>query len=383
MASYMILKPVRDALPSEWGDVSRATQWTYTFIASSICVFIYDLCAAKVSLRRLVPGVFVAFSLSFLVIYLCFKAGFQVPLLGKVFYVWTSVFSLFHISVFWSFVSQHYSKTQSKRVFGFINTGASAGAIAGPLLVILLAKNMSIENVLLITSGILLVSLPIIRALNRHFEHLGETSHDKPELSHNSFAGLQAFSEDRRLIGIALFILFFTGVSTFFYTTQSDLLADYTRTERKQFLGSVDLVTNALTICIGLFATNRLLKKFGLAASLSMVPFAIAGLMLLLSLNPTALFILSLVVVRRAGNYAITKPSREVLFTSVAPEVRFKTKPFLDVVVYRGGDVFWIWSIAFLGDGYLDLSMKAKIIAGAVVAIIWGVIGLRLGKKFE
>ena len=170
MTSYMILKPVRDALPSDWGDVSRATQWTFTFIFATIAVMFYNYAASKISIKKLVPRVFIAFSISFMMIFAAFKLGVEVTFLGKVFYVWSSVFSLFHISVFWSFVSQHYSKSQSKRVFSFINTGASAGAILGPLTVMLLAEQMSIENVLLVTSTVLLLSLPIIAILNKQFE---------------------------------------------------------------------------------------------------------------------------------------------------------------------------------------------------------------------
>lgn len=397
MTSYMILKPVRDALPSDWGDISRATQWTFTFIFATFAVIIYNYFASKVSIKKLVPRVFIAFSISFMLIYSAFKFGVDVTFLGKVFYVWSSVFSLFHISVFWSFVSQHYSKTQSKRVFSFINTGASAGAILGPLTVLLLAKQMSIENVLLVTSTVLLLSLPLIAVLNKHFDslspqHKNQVSSNKHNLENEPetdalqadiFSGFKKLFSHKKLLGIAGFIFLLTGVSAFFYTTQSDILAEYTRTERKQLLGGIELITNTLTILIGLFVSNRIFRRFGLSASLSFVPFAIAGLMLLLSANPAVLFVLILVVARRAGNYAIVRPAREILYTAVDKEARFKTKPIIDIAVYRGGDVFWIWLIAFIGDGYLGFSVSEKIIVGAVVALLWGLLGAYIGKKHE
>lgn len=386
MTSYMILKPVRDALPSDWGDVSRATQWTFTFIFATISVVIYNFAASKVAIRKLVPGVFIAFAISFMLIYAAFKSGFDVSTLGKVFYVWSSVFSLFHISVFWSFISQHYSQSQSKRVFGFINTGASAGAILGPLTVLLLSEQMSIENVLLVTSSVLLLSLPIIAKLNKHFDstdaedkQISETEH----LKSNPFSGFKELISHKKLLGIAGFIFLLTGVSAFFYTTQSDVLADYSRAERKQILGGIELITNTLTILIGLFVSNRIFRRFGLSASLSFVPFAVAGLMLLLSASPAVLFVLILVVARRAGNYAIVRPAREVLYTAVDKEARFKTKPIIDIAVYRGGDVFWIWVIAFIGDGYLGFSTPEKIIFGAIVAILWGLVGAYIGKRHD
>ena len=383
MASYMIMKPVRDALPSDWGDVSLAQQWTYTFIVSTIAVFVYNLCASFVSLRILVPSVFVFFAASFLGIYAAFQGKvIEVTTLGKIFYVWSSVFSLFHISVFWSFISQHYNKEQSKRVFGFINTGASAGAIFGPAMILLLSHRINEENILLVTAGVLLLTLPLIAILNREFAKK-EGDVKSPQLNSNPFSGFQEFITHKRLLGIASFIFLFTGAAAFLYFAQKELLTDYSRADRKQLLGSVELATNILTIIIGIFATNRIARKFGMPTTLSLVPFVICGLLLLVSMNPAIMFVLALQVVRRSGNYAITRPAREILFTAVDREARFKTKPIIDVAVYRGGDVFWIWIIAWLGDGWLNLGLGPILCVGAGVAIIWGIVGIYLGKKHD
>ncbi len=383
MASYMIMKPVRDALPSDWGDVSLAQQWTYTFIASTIAVFVYNLTASFVSLRVLVPSVFVFFAATFLGIYVAFQGKLiEVTTLGKIFYVWSSVFSLFQISVFWSFISQHYSKHQSKRVFSFINTGASAGAIVGPLMIILLSHWINEENILLITAAILMATLPLIAILNREFAKK-ETNTEQLNLSANPFSGFRELINNNRLLGIAGFIFVFTGVAAFLYFAQKELLAEYSRSERKELLGKVELATNILTIGIGIFVTNRIARKFGMATTLSLVPFVICALLLLVSMNPAIMLVLALQVVRRSGNYAITRPAREMLFTAVDREARFKTKPIIDVVVYRGGDVAWIWLIAFLGDGYLNLGLEPMLCIGAGVTFIWGVFGIFLGKRHD
>jgi AAA family ATP:ADP antiporter len=383
MSSYMIMKPVRDALPSDWGDVSLAQQWTYTFIVSTIAVSIYNFCASKISLRLLLPGVFALFSISFFSIYLAYKTNVEVTLLGKVFYVWTSVFSLFHISVFWSFISQNYTKSESKRLFGFINCGASAGAICGPLLIILLADSMSVENILLVTSIALLTALPLIALLNRYFDQKKPEGHKKLSLSPNPFSGFQELMTHRRLMGIAVFIFLFTGVSAFLYSIQKDLLVDFSRAERKELLGSVELATNIITIMIGLFVTNRISRKFGMPTTIAIVPLIVSVLLLLLSVNPAIMLVLILQVARRSGNYAITRPAREILYTAVDREARFKTKPIIDVAIYRGGDVFWIWLIAFLGDGYLDLGLSSMLYVAAAVALVWGGAGIYIGKKHE
>lgn len=382
MASYMIMRPVRDALPSDWGDISLARQWTYTFIASTIAVSIYNLCASVISLRTLVPSVYVFFAASFIGIYLAFQGQIiETGTLGKVFYVWSSVFALFQISVFWSFVSQHYSKEQSKRVFGFINTGASAGAIAGPTMILFLSDHINEANILLVTAGVLLATLPLIGVLNREFaEKEGETPQQR--LSANPLTGFIELLTHKRLMGIAGFIFLFTGAATFLYFAQKELLVDFDRADRKRLLGSVDLVTNCLTILVGIFGTNRIATRFGMPTTLSIVPFVVCSLLLLVALHPAIFLVLAMQVVRRAGNYAITRPAREILYTAVDREARFKSKPIIDVAVYRGGDVVWIWVIALLSEG-IGLNLPGIFCIAAVFAALWGVMGIYLGRRHD
>lgn len=390
MASYMILKPVRDAMPSDWGDVALATQWTYTFIFSTIAVVLYNFIASQMNLRYLVPGVFLFFSLSFILFYLAYQGIFTIPHIGKVFYIWISIFSLFHISVFWGFMTGNFNKEQGKRIFGFITTGASIGAIVGPAIVtFFIDKDVDEGAILLITSTLLLIPIPLIFYLNRLFKKMAlDNSEERTEistktLSANPLSGFQEFIKHPRLMGIASFIFLFTAISSFFYFAQTNVLKEYSSGERRQILGSVELITNALTIVLGFFATSRLTTKFGLSTTLSIVPFFIAVFMLLIGIHPAVWMVLGLQVIRRSGNYAITRPSREILFTTVDNEARFKTKPFIDVAVYRGGDVFWIWVIALLGEGYFNLSLTAILIVCSIVAVIWGFVGVRLGKKYD
>lgn len=382
MASYMILKPVRDSLASDFTDTTLSWLWTCTFIASTVLVAFYNVLASSINLRKLVPGVFIFFALSFLLLYVLYNSGFDRTLLGKIFYVWVSVFALFHISVFWSFVSQHYTKEQGKRVFAFINTGASVGAIVGPLVVIFLVKHLPLDLIMIITSVTLFLTIPLIFTLNSYYN--SKPSVNPTKISSNPFSGFREFFNSPKLIGIATFVFIFAGISSFFYIAQKDILAEYTRPERKEILGELDLYINGLTILLGIFAAGRLSKQFGLATSLSLMPFFMVGSLLLFAAHPTVSMFLALQVLRKAGNYSITKPAREILFTGVNQEVRIKTKPFIDVAVYRGADVFWIWFLTFLGsDGALKLNTSERLCVGAGIALIWGLVGIYIGMRHE
>lgn len=391
-ASYMILKPVRDAMPSDWGDVALAIQWTYTFVFSIIVVVIYNFIASRVKISYLVPGVFVFFSLSFIFFYFAYLEILIIPHLGKIFYVWISIFSLFHISVFWGFMTENFKRDQSKRIFGFITTGASIGSIAGPAMVALILNvNITESTILLITSVMLLSVLPLILYLNHGFKKMNSsyvnindnTNESTKELSSNFLSGFNEFIQHPKLIGIASYIFLYTAIATFFYYIQTNVLENFERGERRQILGVLELITNILTILIGVLGTSRLTTKFGLSSSLSIVPFIIGIIIFSISLHPAAWMVLALQVIRRSGSYAIIRPSREILFTAVDSDARFKTKQFIDVAIYRGGDVFWVWVIAFLGEGFLNLQLTPILIICCVVAIVWGFVGVIVGRKHD
>jgi AAA family ATP:ADP antiporter len=183
------------------------------------------------------------------------------------------------------------------------------------------------------------------------------------------------------LLAIGLFILLYTTIGSFVYFEQKNLLAEYTRAERTQILAYVDWVVNVLTFSIGMFATSRIVTRFGMATTLALVPvFIVAGLVIL-AFAPILIVALALQVGRRAGNYAITRPAREMLFTAVDRETRFKAKPVIDIAVYRGGDA--ISSIAFAGltDG-VGLGLGAMAAIGAGIAAVWAMVGRRLGGLF-
>lgn len=384
MASYVVIKIVRDSLPSDWGDVGLAQQWSVTFVLSTIAVVVYNIVASRVSLQKLVPAVFVFFAASFVGIYLLAKTDLiSATLLGKVFYAWVSVFSLYHISVFWSFTAQAYSKSESKRVFSFINTGASVGAIAGIFFIKKYDDEISVELALMIVVGALLAVLPIIRILRKTHEKRGVTQgFSSGNLDPNPFSGFRELIGDKTLRYLALFFFLFSGVSTFLYIFQTEVLSGYNIRSRQGYLAYLELAINITTLVLGFFATAHITRKFGLSTALSIVPFCVAAALLILSLNPTIMFVLAIQFLRKSANYSITRPAREIVYTAVNKEARFRTKPIIDVAIYRGGDVFWAWFFVLLGSqGLFNLGTTGKLIVGASIALVWGVVAIIIGKR--
>ena len=388
MAAWYILRPVRDAMASEWTDTEVSFLWNINFLVSVVAVAIYGFAVSKVKFKYLVPGVYGFFAASFVAFYFGVSGVEDRVLIDKIFYVWVSVFSLFHISVFWSFMSDLFTKEQSNRLFAFIAAGSSAGALIGPLIPALFADDLGTDTLMLIAAVVLIFPIGIVLYLERLkvVDLHNEVVHadlSAAKIGGNPFAGFKMFVTNPYLLAIGAFILLYTAIGSFVYFEQKNLLAQFveTRAERTEVLAMVDWVVNILTFAIGMFATGRIVERFGMAVTLAMVPFVIAAGLLVLAFAPLLTVVLVLQVVRRAGNYAITRPSREMLFTAVDRETRFKAKPVIDIAVYRGGDA--LSSIAFAGltDG-VGLGLGAMAAVGAGIAALWGVVGRYLGRMF-
>jgi len=387
MGSYYILRPVRDAMASDWSDAEVSFLWTLNFFISTAIVAIYGIAVSRVRFQHLVPGVYGFFAASFIIFYLAVSNLADRTLVDKIFYVWLSVFALFHISVFWSFMSDMFNKEQAKRLFSVIAAGASAGALVGPSIPTLFAGILGTDTLLLIASLLLIVPVPLIFYLGRlkvtelHNEDV-HADLSSARIGGNPFKGFSEFITNPYLLAIGLFILLYTMIGSFIYFEQKNLLVEYDRATRTQILGSVDWIINVLTFGLAFFATGRIVTKFGMSFTLALLPvFVIAG-MLILAFAPIITVVLALQVAKRAGNYAITRPAREMLFTEVDRESRFKAKPVIDIVVYRGGDSITAWLFTGLSQG-LGLGMAAIAIVGAGIAAIWAFIGVYLGKKYN
>ncbi|MFZ8953043.1 MAG: NTP/NDP exchange transporter [Gammaproteobacteria bacterium] len=387
MASYYILRPVRDAMASDWTDSEISFLWTLNFFISAIAVFIYGWIISKIRFKHVVPGVYIFFGLSFVSLYLIEILGIEFQWINKFFYIWVSFFSMFHLSVFWSYMSDIFNKTQAKRLFAIIASGASAGALVGPLLPTFLASFLSSSQLTFIASILLFLTFPIISKLDSlkesKLENKGQVG-DKNifHLKGNPIDGFKSFIANPYLLGIGAFILLYTMISTFIYFEQTEILRGFERAERTQILGSIDLLVNILTFAIAFFATGRIANKFGVGITLALLPFFVAFGIIILAFAPIITVLLALQVARRAGNYAITRPAREMLFTEVSQEERYKAKPVIDVVVYRGGDTVTAWFFTALTEG-LGLAFSVIGIIGAFIALLWGLLGLKLGKSYE
>ena len=387
MSAYYILRPVRDAMASDWTDAEVSWLWTLNFFISTAVVALYGVLVSRFRLRLLVPSIYAIFALTFLSFYALASTMADRTLVDKSFYVWVSVFSLFHISVFWSFMSDLFSKEQAGRLFGIIAAGASVGGLIGPSIPSFFSASLGTDNLMLLASAMLLVPIPIIfylqslKSSDLHNESLAAHT-PQIKIGGNPFAGFKLFFSNPYLLAIGLFIFLYTGISSFVYFELKNLLSDLSRAERTAVWAQMDLAVNVLSIAVGLFATGRIIGKFGMPVTIALIPVLICAGLIIVAVSPFLGAVVALQVIRRAGNYAVTRPAREVLFTRVDREARFKAKPVIDIVAYRGGDMLMAWLFTGLTQG-LGLGLAAVAAVGAGIAALWSIVGIYLGRWFE
>jgi AAA family ATP:ADP antiporter len=386
MVAYYLLRPIRDSMASDWTDAEVSWLWTLNFFISTLMTAIYGYFVSRVNFQKIVPGAYFFFAFSFLFFYLLVDESQNTALVDQTFYVWLSVFALFHVSIFWSVMADTYNQEQAKRLFSVIAAGASVGAIIGPLLSSLMVNQFGLYQTMLVSAGLLLLPIPLNQYLQKiKYSALGNAGHQHtPEspIGGMALSGFKTFLSSRYLLGIGFFIILYTGIGSFVYFELKNLLVDYSREERVMIYGYRDALTNTITLLLAFFVTSRLVNRLGMPTALSLAGIIIALGMLWLAALPMLTVALGIWVVRSAGNYGLTRPAREMLFTRVSREDRFKAKPVIDIVAYRGGDVIMAWLFTLLTQG-LGLGLGIVAIVGGVIALLWAITGFFLGRIFE
>ena len=388
MCAWYTLRPVRDALSSNWSNEQLTWLWTSTFVFSAIAISIYGGLISRIRFKRIVPGVYLFFALSFVGFWVAGATLEGNDLVNRIYYVWASIFGLFHLSVFWTYMSDVYTKDQAKRLFGVIAVGAMTGSIAGSALVARFSETIGDLNMLFVSAMLLLAPVPIMAVLEcLRVTELGNTEKSADlvrgdRLGANPFSGFTTLIGSPYLLWIAAFILLYVTINTFIYYEIRNPIGDLPQVRRSAVWANIDLWVNGIGIVTALFATGRATTRFGVPKTLALVPVFMVIAWAVVAANPAALTLFVVQVLRRAGNYAVTRPAREICFTLVDSETRYKSKPVIDTVVYRGGDVvtawFYTWIVAKFG-----LALAGIAVVGAGVAAIWAAVGIHLGRLFE
>jgi AAA family ATP:ADP antiporter len=385
MASYFILRPLRDAMGTVYGVQYLQELFTGTFVVTFVVAPLYAELASRIKLSLFLPLVYVFIAATMIVFYVLFMVLPEDRYVAAGFYVWTSTFNLLTISVFWSLMADIFSKTAAKRVYGIIAAGGTLGTICAPAFTAMFVGSVGADALLLISASGFLVTALLVRVLEREKQLMGGDEGQKTTLDHrlggNPFDGFLLLFTSPYLLMIALFLLLMATISTVIYFQMADLITKSfnTRDERTQAYAAIDLATNVIAVMVQLFGTSRFLSRFGVTAGLLLNPVIMVWAFMAVTFSPGLLVLSSIQVIRRFTEYAVAKPSRDMLFTVVDQQSKYKAKNVIDTVVYRFGDVISAWFSSFI----LPYGVAGLAIAGVAISAIWFPIAFILGRQYD
>jgi len=382
LGGYYVIRPIRDEIGADRGVENLPWMYTGTLIGMLIANALYAAIVARMSRRRFIPVAYRFAIANLFVFFLLMRwmpAAQERAILAPVFFIWVSVFNLFATTMFWSFMADVFNPEQGKRLFGFIAVGGSIGGIAGGFVTSSLAGKLSTGLFLLITAVMLEIAAQCVRRFpvsSRTHDHQSEEP-----IGGKLWEGATHIARSPYLLGLAAFLIIYTITNTWAYFQQSDLTGHqlHDRAARTSFLANIDIAVNTITVMIQVFLTGRLMKWFGVGITLVLMPLLSGVGFAAIGFAPILTVLATFQILRRATGFALLRPAREVLFTVLRREDKYKAKSLIDTFGYRLGDITGAWSyplMQWFGLGLVGVSWVA-----VPFAAIWCVLSIWLGRK--
>ena len=389
LSSYYILRPVREAMAVGSGADTIPYLFLGTFVTMLLATPIFGWVASRFPRRVFLPWVYLFFISNILIFWFLFSKmlgdGQDHVWLGRAFFVWLSVFNLFVVSVFWSFMADIYTREQGRRLFGLITAGGSIGALLGGAGTSLLVARIGFQNLFPIAAALLLIAVLCIGKLRKwviheHREITSTAASDKP-LGGDALSGITHVFGSRYLAGIAVssVIASLLGTALYMFAAQLVEVSIPDANEQTEFFSNINVATNFLALFGQMFIVKHVVSRFGIGVSLSLLPIiSIAGFVLL-AFDPVLSVVAFITIARRALGFGFSKPTTDMLYSVVTAEEKYKTKNFIDTAVYRFGDLVGTWTVKLV----MGLGMAGVSVAMLPFAVIWVIVSLWLGRDYR
>jgi ATP:ADP antiporter, AAA family len=380
LAGYYVLRPLRDQMGIAGG--VKALPWTFTATFATLLAAqpIYGKLVAKLPRARFIPLVYHFFVFNLVVFWLLLTLDVATVIVARVFFVWVSVFNLFAVAVFWSFMADVFTSEQGKRLFGFIGAGGTAGGLLGPAITIGLSVPLGPINLLIAAIMFLELAVFCVYRLERTVDAARLSHPDERSIGGSAFAALPELIRSGYLVGVGAWVSLLSFGATILYFVQANVVATSVRGAGAQtrIFATIDLAVGLLTLATQTFATERLLRRFGVGATAAALPAVYLVGFAVLALAPSLAVVLVVQVLQRWTNFAIANPARQVWFTVVSRGEKYKAKNLIDVVIYRGSDALYGWVFDSLQA--VGLKLGAIALCALPVAAGWLVLSMALGR---
>jgi len=385
LAGYYVLRPLRDQMGIAGGVKNLPWLFTATFLTLLVAQPLYGALVARLPRARFIPIVYHFFVFNLLVFWALLTFDIETAVVARVFFVWVSVFNLFAVAVFWSFMADLFTSEQGKRLFGFIGAGGTAGALLGPIITIWLSVPLGPVNLMI--AGVIFLELAVfcVYRLERNVvvHARAQAQMQTDSIGGSAFAAISELVRSPYILGIGVWVALLSYAATIVYFEQAHIVSDAVKSAGLQtrIFASIDLAVSLLTLITQLLITGQVLKRVGTGVAAAALPAVYIVGFAVLAVIPTLIVVVTVQVVQRWMNFAIANPARQLFFTVVTREEKYKAKNLVDVVVYRGSDALSGW----IFDTLQGLGLKLGAIALCSVPVVagWAVLSLVLGREQE
>jgi ATP:ADP antiporter, AAA family len=380
LAGYYVLRPLRDQMGIAGG--VKALPWTFTATFATLLVVqpIYGKLVAKLPRTRFIPIVYHFFAFNLVAFWLLLQLGISTVIVARVFFVWVSVFNLFAVTVFWSVMADVFSSEQSKRLFGFIGAGGTAGGLLGPVITIGLSVPLGPANLLIAAIAFLELAVFCVHRLESTLETPRDSHPNEQRIGGSAFAAVPELIRSGYLLGVGAWVSLLSFGATILYLIQANIVATSVHGAGAQtrIFATIDLAVGLLTLATQTFATERLLRRLGVGAAAASLPVIYVVGFAVLALTSSLGVVVVFQVLQRWTNFAIANPARQVLFTVVSRAEKYKAKNLIDVVIYRGSDALYSWVF----DSLQAVGLKLGAIALCALPVVagWLILSIALGQ---
>ena len=383
LAGYYVLRPLRDQMGIAGGVKNLAWLFTATFVTLLAAQPLYGVLVARLPRARFIPIVYHFFVANLILFWVLLTFEIETVIIARVFFVWVSVFNLFAVAVFWSFMADLFTSEQGKRLFGFIGAGGTAGALLGPIITIWLSVPLGPVNLMIAAAVLLELAVFCVYRLERAaVVHTGPKAKVE-SIGGSAFAAIPEMVRSPYMLGIGAWVALLSYAATVIYFEQAHIVSEAVKTAGLQtrIFASIDLAVSLLTLVTQLLVTGQLLKRVGTGLAAAALPAVYIVGFAALAVMPTLIVVVTVQVVQRWMNFAIANPARQLFFTVVSREEKYKAKNLVDVVVYRGSDALSGW----IFDSLQALGLKLGTIALCSLPVVagWFILSVGLGRAQE
>src|SRR5205807_6504888 len=383
LAGYYVLRPLRDQMGIAGGVKNLPWLCTGTFLSLLIAQPLYGALVARLPRVKFISIVYHFFVANLVLFWVLLTFDVEKVIVARVFFVWVSVFNLFAVAVFWSFMADLFTSEQGKRLVGFIGAGGTAGALLGPVVTIWLSAPLGPVNLLIVAAAFLELAVFCVHRIESVADPPTDVDHRRQRVGGSAFAGLSELIRSPYLLGLAGWVSLLSFGATIAYFAQANIVSAtiHSAAAQTRLFAGIDLSVGLLSLATQVFATATFLKRFGTGIAAAALPAIYVVGFAALAMAPSLAVVVALQVAQRSMNFAIANPARQVFFTVVGREEKYKAKNLIDVVIYRGSDALYGWVYA----GLQALGLKLGAIALCALPIVagWFILSTALGRTQE